>query len=46
MDTVLEFYAKAPQKIASEGLAQGLYMEARAGFEPTDPSNERQRIYQ
>ena len=34
-DTVLEFHAEAPQAIASEGLAQGPYMVARAGFEPT-----------
>ena len=35
MDTASEFHAKAPQAIASEGLAQGPYVAARAGFEPT-----------
>ena len=30
-----EFHAEVPQAIASEGLAQGPYMVARAGFEPT-----------
>src|SRR6218665_3373437 len=30
-----EFHAKAPQATASEGLAQGSYVAARAGFEPT-----------
>ena len=30
-----EFHAEAPQATASEGPAQGPYMEARAGFEPT-----------
>ena len=30
-----EFHAKAPQATASEGLAQGPYVAARAGFEPT-----------
>jgi len=33
MDTVSEFHAKVPQATASEGLAQGLYVAARAGFE-------------
>ena len=33
-DTVLEFYAKAPQVTASVGLAQGPYVAAGAGFEP------------
>ena len=33
-DTVSEFHAEAPQAIASEGLAQGPYVAARAGFEP------------
>ena len=28
-----EFHAKAPQATASERLAQGLYVVARAGFE-------------
>jgi len=35
MDTVSEFHAKAPQATASEGLAQGPYVAARAGSEPT-----------
>src|SRR6218665_359645 len=34
-DTVLEFHAKALQATANEGLAQGPYVVARAGFEPT-----------
>ena len=34
MDTVSKFHVKAPQATASEGLAQGLYIAARAGFEP------------
>ena len=34
-DTVSEFHAKAPQATASEGLAQGPYMAAIVGFEPT-----------
>src|SRR6218665_2720418 len=34
-DTVLEFHAKAPQATASKGLAQGPYVAASAGFEPT-----------
>ena len=29
-----QFYAKVPQATASEGLAQGPYVAARAGFEP------------
>ena len=29
-----EFHAKAPQATASEGLAHGPYVAARAGFEP------------
>ena len=33
-DTVLKFHAKAPQATASEGLAQGPYVSARAEFEP------------
>ena len=33
MDTVSEFHTEAPQ--ATERLAQGPYMAARAGFEPT-----------
>ena len=32
-DTVLEFHAEAPQATASEGLAHGSYVAARAGFE-------------
>ena len=35
MDTVSEFPVKVPQATASGGLAQGLYVAARAGFEPT-----------
>jgi len=34
-ESISEFYAEAPQATASEGLAQGLYVAARAGFEPT-----------
>src|SRR6218665_404239 len=34
-DTVSEFYAEAPQATASKGLAQGPYVAARAGVEPT-----------
>ena len=34
-DSVSEFHAEAPQEIASDGLAQGPYVAARAGFEPT-----------
>ena len=30
-----EFHAEAPQATASEGLAQGPYVAASAGFEPT-----------
>ena len=30
-----EIHTKAPQATASEGLAQGPYMLARVGFEPT-----------
>ena len=33
-DTVSEFHAEAPQATAREGLAQGHYVAARAGFEP------------
>ena len=29
-----EFHAEEPREIASEGLAQGPYVAARAGFEP------------
>ena len=36
-DTVSEFHAEAPQATASEGLAQGPYVAARAGFEPMTP---------
>jgi len=32
---VSEFHTKAPQATASEGLAQGPYVAARAGFKPT-----------
>ena len=35
LDTVSEFHAEAPQVTASEGLAQGPYVAARARFEPT-----------
>jgi len=31
---VLEFHAEAPQATVSEGLAQGPYVAARAGFKP------------
>jgi len=31
---VSEFHAETPQAIASEGLAQGPYVAARAGFKP------------
>ena len=31
-DTLLKFHAEAPQATASEGLAQGPYVAARAGF--------------
>ena len=34
-DTVSEFHAEAPQAIAGKGLAQGSYVAARAGVEPT-----------
>ena len=34
-DTVLKFHAKAKQASESEGLAQGPYVAARAGIEPT-----------
>jgi len=34
MDTVSEFHAEAPQATASEGLVQGPYVAARAGFNP------------
>ena len=33
-DIVSEFHAEAPQATANEELAQGIYMAARAGFEP------------
>src|SRR6218665_1914377 len=33
-DTVLKFLAEMPQATASEGLAQGFYVAARAVFEP------------
>ena len=33
-DSVSEFYTEAPHATASEGLAQGPYLAARAGFEP------------
>src|SRR6218665_1633050 len=33
-NTVPEFHAEGPQATASEGLAQGPYVAARAGFEP------------
>ena len=34
-DTVSEFHTEAPQATVSEGLAQGPYVAARAGFKPT-----------
>src|SRR6218665_1199526 len=34
-DTVSEFHTEAPQATASEGLVQGSYAAARAGFELT-----------
>src|SRR6218665_2590879 len=34
-DTVPEFHAKAPQATVGKGLAQGPYVTARAGVEPT-----------
>ena len=34
-DTVSEFHAKAPRATVREGLAQGPYAAAWAGFEPT-----------
>jgi|SRR6218665_328370 len=34
MDTVSEFHAEATHATVSEGLAQGPYMAARAGFDP------------
>ena len=37
IDTVSEFHAEAPPPTVSEGLAQGPYVAARAGFEPTNP---------
>jgi len=40
---VYKFHAEASQATASEGLAQGTYVAARAGF---DPSDERRRICQ
>jgi len=35
------FQAEAPQATASEGLAQGLYVAARAGFKPTTLRTKR-----
>src|SRR6218665_1194780 len=35
MDTVSECHAEAPQATVSEGLAQGPYVAARVGVEPT-----------
>src|SRR6218665_318725 len=34
MDTVSEFHVEAPQATVSEGLSQGPYVAARAGYEP------------
>src|SRR6218665_1783948 len=34
-DIVLELHAETPHATASDGLAQGPYVAARAGFEPT-----------
>jgi len=46
-DTAPEFHAEAPQTTVNEGLAQGSYVAARAGFAPTtlrtkgnEPTNE------
>ena len=51
-DTVPEFHAEAPQATASEGLAQGPYVVARAGFEPAtlltkgaETTNEPPRLH-
>ena len=35
LPTMSKYHAKALQAIASEGLVQGPYVAARAGFEPT-----------
>ena len=35
MGTVSEFHAEVPQATVSKGLAQGPYVAAGAGFEPT-----------
>ena len=35
MDTVKEFHAEAPQATSNEGLSEGPYVAARAGFKPT-----------
>ena len=40
---VSEFHAEAPQTTVSEGLAQGLYVAARAGVEPM---TLRTKLYQ
>ena len=41
MDTVPEFHAEAPQATVSEGLAQGPYVAARMGLEPTTLRTKR-----
>ena len=35
IDTVSDFYSETLQATVSEGIAQGPYVAARAGFEPT-----------
>ena len=45
IDTASEFTHRSAQATVSEGLAQGPYVAARAGFEPTTPV-ERHRLYQ
>ena len=35
MNTVSKFYTEASHLTVSEGLAQGTYVAARVGFEPT-----------
>jgi len=49
-DTVCEFHAEVPEATVSEGLAQGPYVEVRAGVEPmtlrtkgVESTNESQR---
>ena len=45
MNTVSEFHDEVPRATASEGLAQGPYVAARA-VRTHDLSDESQRIYQ